>query len=112
MPPGQWLNQGLQDLGQFRIMRFQTQTPSSDTPDPILGQRHRVKLCNGFGDRNSGQAACLADLGHAAVAQGGDYVMLIKGNQPTIKATLESLFEKQAFSPSSHGADAGAQAGA
>ena len=39
--------------------------------------------------------------------QGGDYVMTIKGNQPTIQKTLETLFAKQGFSPSSQFADAG-----
>ena len=62
----------------------------------------------------------LSDAAHAQVEtvqqtvfeQGGDYLVLIKGNQPTIKATLERLFEKQAFSPSTDGADTGAQTGA
>lgn len=31
--------------------------------------------------------------------QGGDYVMTVKGNQPTIQKTLETLFAKQGFSP-------------
>lgn len=48
--------------------------------------------------------------------QGGDYLLTVKANQPTIQKTLESLFTKQAFSPSAHGAvrrdEAGAQPGA
>lgn len=31
--------------------------------------------------------------------QGGDYVMTVKGNQPTIEKTLETLFAQQGFSP-------------
>ncbi len=42
--------------------------------------------------------------------QGGDYLLTVKGNQPTLQATLQNLFEKQAFSPSAHGAHAGAEA--
>lgn len=48
-------------------------------------------------------------------AQGGDYLLTVKGNQKTLQATLASLFTKQAFSPSAYGADpcgpAGAQPG-
>jgi predicted transposase YbfD/YdcC len=43
--------------------------------------------------------------------QGGDYLLTVKGNQPTLQKTLQSLFEKQAFSPSAHGADSRAEAG-
>jgi hypothetical protein len=43
--------------------------------------------------------------------QGGDYLLTVKGNQPTLQKTLQSLFEKQAFSPSAHGADPRAEAG-
>lgn len=43
---------------------------------------------------------------------GGDYLLTVKGNQPTLKTTLEKLFEKQRFSPSTHFQDPGAQAGA
>jgi hypothetical protein len=32
--------------------------------------------------------------------QGGDYLLTVKANQPTLQKTLASLFEKQAFSPS------------
>ncbi len=41
--------------------------------------------------------------------QGGHYLFPVKGNQLTVQKTLESLFNQQAFSPSPHGADAGAQ---
>jgi len=43
---------------------------------------------------------------------GGDYLMTLKGNQPTLQETLETLFVKQGFSPSAHTGDAGAQEGA
>jgi hypothetical protein len=44
--------------------------------------------------------------------QGGDYLLTVKGNQPTLQKTLQSLFAKQAFSPSAHGADQSDEAGA
>jgi predicted transposase YbfD/YdcC len=37
--------------------------------------------------------------------QGGDYLLTVKGNQPTVQKTLESLFTKRAFSPSTHAAN-------
>jgi len=47
--------------------------------------------------------------------QGGDYLLTVKGNQPTLQATLQNLFEKQGFSPSTHRThaqpDAGTQSG-
>jgi hypothetical protein len=44
---------------------------------------------------------------------GGDYLLTVKGNQPTLQKNLENLFEKkQGFSPSAHPADSGAQTGA
>jgi len=43
---------------------------------------------------------------------GGDYLLTVKGNQPTLQKNLENLFVKQGFSPSAYGADASAQAGA
>lgn len=54
----------------------------------------------------------LADAAHTQVEtaqqilyeQGGDYLMTVKGNQPTLHQTLQNLFEKQAFSPSDPGA--------
>jgi hypothetical protein len=36
--------------------------------------------------------------------QGGDYLMTVKANQPTLQGTVRKLFEKQAFSPSGHAA--------
>jgi hypothetical protein len=42
---------------------------------------------------------------------GGDYLMTVKGNQPTLYQTIEKLFTKQSFSPSAHAQDQGAQAG-
>jgi hypothetical protein len=42
--------------------------------------------------------------------QGGDYLMTVKANQPTLQTTLKKLFEKQAFSPSGHVALPSAQA--
>ena len=54
----------------------------------------------------------LSDAAHTQVEtaqqilfeQGGDYLMTVKGNQPTLQTTLQHLFEKQAFSPSGHAA--------
>jgi len=43
---------------------------------------------------------------------GGDYLMTVKGNQPTLQKTLENLFVQQGFSPSAHGVNSGAEAGA
>ncbi len=47
--------------------------------------------------------------------RGADYLLTVKGNQPTRQETLHSLFEKHAFSPSAHAAhadiDARAQSG-
>ena len=37
--------------------------------------------------------------------QGGDYLLTVKGNQGTVQKTLETLFTKQAFSPSTHVGD-------
>jgi hypothetical protein len=42
---------------------------------------------------------------------GGDYLMTVKGNQPTLHQTLETLFTQQRFSPSAHAQDQGPQAG-
>ena len=44
--------------------------------------------------------------------QGGDYLLTVKANQLTVQNTLESLFTKQAFSPTAHGADPSHEAGA
>jgi hypothetical protein len=43
---------------------------------------------------------------------GGDYLLTVKANQPTLKTNLENLFVKQSFSPSAHAQDPGAPAGA
>ncbi|MDO8942837.1 MAG: ISAs1 family transposase [Desulfobacterales bacterium] len=42
---------------------------------------------------------------------GGDYLMTVKGNQPTLCQNLENLFTKQSFSPSADAQDQGAAAG-
>ncbi|MEI7733788.1 MAG: ISAs1 family transposase [Verrucomicrobiota bacterium] len=42
--------------------------------------------------------------------QGGDYLLTVKANQPTLQRTLQTLFAQQVFSPSSPGASAGAPA--
>lgn len=36
---------------------------------------------------------------------GGDYLMTVKGNQPTLEKNLEKLFTEQLFSPSAHAQD-------
>jgi len=54
----------------------------------------------------------LSDAGQILFEGGGDYLMTLKGNQPTLQETLETLFVKQGFSPSAHTGDAGAQEGA
>jgi len=43
---------------------------------------------------------------------GGDYLMTVKGNQPTLQKNLENLFVKQGFSPSAYGVNSGCAAGA
>jgi hypothetical protein len=43
---------------------------------------------------------------------GGDYLLTVKGNQPTLETTLQTLFEKQRFSPSADSQDSGLEAGA
>lgn len=42
--------------------------------------------------------------------KGGDYLAMVKGNQPTLQSTLEKLFDKQPFSPSAHPPDPGDEA--
>jgi len=42
---------------------------------------------------------------------GGDYLMTVKGNQPTLQKNLETLFAEQSFSPSAHGAEPGVKTG-
>ncbi len=43
---------------------------------------------------------------------GGDYLMTVKANQPTLHKNLETLFTEQSFSPSADGEDPRAQTGA
>jgi hypothetical protein len=42
--------------------------------------------------------------------QGGDFLLTVKGNQPTLQGTLQHLFEQQVFSPTGCGAASSAQA--
>lgn len=42
--------------------------------------------------------------------QGGDFLLTVKANQPTLQATLQKLFEQQAFSPSGHAVQPGVAA--
>jgi hypothetical protein len=44
--------------------------------------------------------------------QGGDYLLTVKANQPTLHTTLKNLLVKQDFSPSAHSADPCDEAGA
>lgn len=37
--------------------------------------------------------------------QGGDFLLTVKGNQPTVQKNLETLFENRAFPPSTHAQD-------
>ena len=37
--------------------------------------------------------------------QGGDFLLTVKGNQPTVQKTLAALFENRAFSPTSNAQD-------
>lgn len=43
--------------------------------------------------------------------QGGDYLLTVKANQPTVQKTLHGMFAKHAFSPTAHGVDPGDAAG-
>ena len=53
-----------------------------------------------------------AETAHQIVfQQGGDYLLTVKANQLTPYKNLQKLFEKQPFSPSAHGEDAGLEAG-
>jgi len=42
--------------------------------------------------------------------QGGDFLLTVKGNQPTLQTTLQHLFEQQVFSPTGCGEASSAQA--
>jgi hypothetical protein len=39
--------------------------------------------------------------------QGGDYLLTVKANQPTVQKTLQGMFAKHAFSPTAHAVDPG-----
>ena len=62
----------------------------------------------------------LSDAAHTQVEtgqvilyeKGGDYLMTVKANQPTLQTTLQDLFQKQAFPPTGQAMPAGAQTGA
>ena len=41
--------------------------------------------------------------------KGGDYLMTVKGNQPTLQTTLQDLFNKQVSPPKGPVPEAGAQ---
>ena len=59
----------------------------------------------------------LSDAAHTQVEtgqvvlyeKGGDYLMTVKGNQPTLQKTLQDLFEKQAFPPTGQATPSRAQ---
>jgi hypothetical protein len=59
----------------------------------------------------------LSDAAHTQVEtaqvvlyeKGGDYLMTVKANQPTLQKTLQDLFEKQVFSPTRPATPSGAQ---
>jgi hypothetical protein len=55
---------------------------------------------------------CEATARQIHIEQGGDYLLTVKGNQKDLHRTLQKLFEKQPLSPSAHGQDPGADAGA
>lgn len=62
----------------------------------------------------------LSDAAHTQVEtgqlilyeKGGDYLMTVKANQPTLQKTLQDLFEKQVFPPSGPATPSGAETGA
>lgn len=84
-----------------------TQTKSNEIPAArqLLG---RLDLCGKI---------VLADAMHTQVEtgqtilyeKGGDFLMTVKKNQPTLHATLQTLFEKQVFPPNGQVTQAGAQ---
>lgn len=59
----------------------------------------------------------LSDAAHTQVEtgqvvlyeKGGDYLMTVKANQPTLQKTLQELFEKQVFPPTGQATPSGAQ---
>lgn len=48
---------------------------------------------------------------HIVQERGGDYLLTLKDNQPTLRETVETLLRPQRFSPSAHGAEHGADMG-
>lgn len=77
-----------------------TDTKSNEIPAArqlLLGQDLLDKIV--VADAMHTQDETAAQILHQ---QGGDYLMTVKLNQPTIHKTLESLFTKQAFSPCAH----------
>jgi len=62
----------------------------------------------------------LSDAAHTQVEtgqlilyeKGGDYLMTVNANQPTLQKTLQDLFEKQVFPPSGPATPSGAETGA
>jgi hypothetical protein len=84
-----------------------TQTKSNEIPAArqLLG---RLEL---------GGKIVLSDAAHTQVEtgqvvlyeKGGDYLMTVKANQPTLQKTLQDLFEKQAFPPTGQATPSGAQ---
>lgn len=82
-----------------------TEAKSNEIPAARLLLRH-LEL---------GGKIVLADALHTQVEtgqqilfeQGGDYLLTVKANQPTLQGTLQKLFEKQAFFPSAQPAHTG-----
>jgi len=84
-----------------------TQTKSNEIPAArqLLG---RLEL---------GGKIVLTDAAHTQVEtgqvilyeKGGDYLMTVKGNQPTLQTTLQDLFQKQVFPPTGQATPTGAQ---
>jgi hypothetical protein len=80
-------------------------TPAKTNEIPAARQRLRPQNLIGktvIGDALHTQTETAQQI---LYEQGGDYLLTVKANQPTIQSTLQSLFAKQAFSPSAHGAD-------
>ncbi len=73
-----------------------------------------------LGRLDLGGKIVLADALHTQVEtgqlilydKGADYLMTVKGNQPTLQRTLQDLFDRQVFPPTGPVAAAGAHTGA
>ncbi len=73
-----------------------------------------------LGRLEMGGKIVLADALHTQVEtaqvilyeKGADYLMSVKGNQPTLHKTLQDLFDRQVFPPTGQIAEAGTQTGA